>query len=292
MQRKWMAVALAIACGVAVAQNEQQQRPYSERGNLGQAERQAPEKPRRWQKGSDVLHKEVKNDADQVLGRIENLAIDADSGRIVYAVLSAGGVLGIGDKFFAIPWGVFTLPEDAQYLILAVDKDQMKTAQGFDKDHWPPAADPQWLVMANKRGPAGYPSGGQQTELNIQGGRYQTAAVRQKATDLIGKPVKNESDQNLGKIEDLAIDPDNGRLLYGIVWYEGKFVAVPWSALSLPEGAKNFVLNMSPERMKDGSVAFTRNNWPDLTDRAYVQQTYPFFGQRPYWEMTPGEVNR
>ena len=44
------------------------------------------------------------NAKNEDLGKIEDVVVDAGSGRIAYAVLSFGGFLGMGDKYFAIPW--------------------------------------------------------------------------------------------------------------------------------------------------------------------------------------------
>ncbi len=70
--------------------------------------------------------------------------IDVPSGRIAYAVLSFGGFLGLGDKLFAIPWQAMELSEHEHKFVLNVDKESLKNAPGFDKDHWPDMADHQW----------------------------------------------------------------------------------------------------------------------------------------------------
>ncbi|MNX41926.1 hypothetical protein D3C86_723390 [compost metagenome] len=70
--------------------------------------------------------------------------LDVPHGRIAYAVLSRGGLLGIGDKLYAIPWGALTLDTDRKCFVLNVDKDALKNADGFDKDNWPSMADETW----------------------------------------------------------------------------------------------------------------------------------------------------
>ena len=50
----------------------------------------------------------VVNPAGEDLGKIEELMIDLENGRVAYAVLSFGGFLGMGDKLFAIPWRAFS----------------------------------------------------------------------------------------------------------------------------------------------------------------------------------------
>ena len=89
--------------------------------------------------GDKVLNLQGEN-----LGDIKDIMLDVKSGRIAYAVLSSGGFLGIGDRLFAIPWGALTLDADRKCFVLDVDKEKLKAAPGFDKDHWPVMADPAW----------------------------------------------------------------------------------------------------------------------------------------------------
>lgn len=86
----------------------------------------------------------VVNLQQEDLGKIEHLMIDLGTGRIAYAVLSFGGFLGMGDKLFAIPWSALALDTLEKQFILNVDKELLKHAPGFDKDHWPNMADHAW----------------------------------------------------------------------------------------------------------------------------------------------------
>lgn len=86
----------------------------------------------------------VVNQQGEDLGKIEELMIDVDRGRVAYAVLSFGGFLGMGDKLFAIPWQAFAVDTAEKRLVLNADKELLKKATGFDKDNWPNMADPAW----------------------------------------------------------------------------------------------------------------------------------------------------
>jgi len=86
----------------------------------------------------------VVNTQGEDLGNIEEIMLDVPRGRIAYAVLSFGGFMGMGDKLFAIPWSALTLDTERKCFVLDVDKERMKQAPGFDKDHWPSMADPRW----------------------------------------------------------------------------------------------------------------------------------------------------
>ncbi len=93
---------------------------------------------------STLAGDKVVDTAGEKLGKLEDLMIDLDRGTIAYAVLSVGGVLGMGDKLFAIPWSSFRVDTVEKQLVLNVDKSVLDSAPGFDKDHWPNFADLTW----------------------------------------------------------------------------------------------------------------------------------------------------
>lgn len=84
-----------------------------------------------------------------VLGKIEAIMLDVGSGRIAYAVLTFGGVFGVGTKLFAIPWSALTLDAVEKRFVLNATKDQLAKAPGFDKDQWPSMADPGWAAAVH-----------------------------------------------------------------------------------------------------------------------------------------------
>jgi hypothetical protein len=87
---------------------------------------------------------EVRNGADEKLGEITDIMLDVPTGRVAYAVMSVGGVLGIGNKLFAIPWSAMQLDTESKCFRLNVAKERFDQAPGFDKDHWPSMADQRW----------------------------------------------------------------------------------------------------------------------------------------------------
>lgn len=52
---------------------------------------------------STLTGQDVHNMNNENIGEIKDLMIDPNNGEIVYAVLSFGGFMGIGNKLFAIP---------------------------------------------------------------------------------------------------------------------------------------------------------------------------------------------
>jgi hypothetical protein len=91
-----------------------------------------------------VIGSKVVNAQNEDLGKIEDLVLDAGAGRIAYAVLSFGGFLGMGEKYFAIPWNAFHFNLKENRAVLNVDKKLLENAPGFDKESWPNFADSTW----------------------------------------------------------------------------------------------------------------------------------------------------
>lgn len=86
---------------------------------------------------------DVRNFQGEDIGEIEDLLVDAESGKIRYAAISVGGFLGIGDKLIAVPWNRFELRQTgdegaAEYVLFVnIDKEQLTAARGFDENQWP-----------------------------------------------------------------------------------------------------------------------------------------------------------
>jgi hypothetical protein len=111
--------------------------------------------------GADtLLGNDVYNNAEEDLGDIKEFMIDMASGRIAYAVLSFGGFLGMGDKLFAVPWEALKLNTDNHRFVLDIDRELLKSAPGFDKDHWPSMADPTWAAGVHRFYGTRYPAAG------------------------------------------------------------------------------------------------------------------------------------
>ena len=86
---------------------------------------------------SRMIGNKVVNPSGEVLGNLKELVLDLEEGHIAYAVLSFGGLIGVGDKLFAIPWEALMLNPKDHTFILDVEKEVLQKAPGFDKDHWP-----------------------------------------------------------------------------------------------------------------------------------------------------------
>jgi sporulation protein YlmC with PRC-barrel domain len=97
-------------------------------------------------KGSTFIGSDVENPKGEDLGDIKDVVIDRASGRLAYAVVSFGGLMGLGEKLFAIPWSAFSQAvQDKDTFILDLDKERLKNAPGFDPNNWPQMVSREWV---------------------------------------------------------------------------------------------------------------------------------------------------
>ena len=88
-----------------------------------------------------VIGDSVVNRAGESLGKIEEIMLDLEKGRVAYAILSFPGM---GDKLFAVPFEALKLDATREHFTLDVDKDKLRNAPGCDKNHPPQASDRTW----------------------------------------------------------------------------------------------------------------------------------------------------
>jgi len=97
-------------------------------------------------RASKIKGMEIRNDANEHLGDVDELVIDVPRGRVKYAALSFGSWFTGGNKLFAVPLTAFTLKHDNNktFLVTHVSQESLRNAPGFDKNHWPDTASADW----------------------------------------------------------------------------------------------------------------------------------------------------
>ncbi|MEY9389499.1 hypothetical protein ABIF93_007756 [Bradyrhizobium japonicum] len=73
----------------------------------------------------------------QKVGYIERVMIDKVSGKVSYAVLSFGGLLGIGDDHYPLPWQALKYDTDLGGYVTGITQDQLRGAPKYaDESAW------------------------------------------------------------------------------------------------------------------------------------------------------------
>ena len=96
-----------------------------------------PNSPVKFLTVSSVIGDKVINPKGEHLGTIKDIMLDLNEGKIEYVVVEFGGFLGLGEKYFALPYLLLTLDSKNESFVLDQSKEALINAPGFDKDHWP-----------------------------------------------------------------------------------------------------------------------------------------------------------
>ncbi|MEX2113409.1 MAG: PRC-barrel domain-containing protein [Pirellulales bacterium] len=110
-------------------------------------------------RASQLIGMNIENSKGESVGEINDLVLDANSGKVRYAAVTYGGFLGVGNKMFAVPFEAFRCERDLNdpndpddyVLVLDVTQQQLEGAEGFDKDHWPNFANRSFTTDLDKR---------------------------------------------------------------------------------------------------------------------------------------------
>lgn len=192
-------------------------------------------------KASKLIGKNVKDSNGKSIGEIKDLALQPDQGNVGYAVLSFGGMMGIGDKLFAIQPNAFQESRGSDDVVLNISESSLKQMQGFDNDNWPTS-----------------------NSVNTQN---MSVGPIVKASEYLEYEVKNFKGEDLGEIEDLAIDLKNGKINYAVIEHGGvlgigeKLVAVPTASLTPGTENDEVILGATEEEL-DKAKGFSDDNWP------------------------------
>ena len=106
-------------------------------------------------------------------------------------------------------------------------------------------------------------------------------------TTIKGSKVINVNKEHLGKIEELMIDVNMGRMrLYTVLSFGGflgignKLFAIPWEAIE--SNMYDYILKIDKSVLKKAE-GFDKEEWSLTRDEL---ARYAHFGIQPYWEKT------
>lgn len=96
----------------------------------------------------DVEGTVVYGAGDEKVGEIDHLIIDKLSGRVIYAVMSFGGFLGLAHSHYPVPWAALKYDTGLQGFRTGITEQQLKDAPEFSDDDW--ASDRNWETQTHR----------------------------------------------------------------------------------------------------------------------------------------------
>lgn len=261
-------------------------------------------------KGSEIIGMTVKNNQDEKLGKVEDLAVDVESGRIVQVILSTGGFLGVGDTLTAVPPSALHHDVANKVLHLDTDKEKLKNAPKFESAKWAESSDSEHLSAVYRHygeepaltfiqtngspniSSSRKPDGTWDKDRISNQDQFMIPTSRlglvQKGSKVIGTSVKNLQDEKLGKVENILVDLSSGRIVAVIVSTGGfigigdELSAVPPTALRYTVDRETLQLDVSKNTLSN-SPHFKANQWPDFSEPTYTGGIYRAYNVEPYF---------
>lgn len=104
-----------------------------------------------------------------------------------------------------------------------------------------------------------------------------------KASELVGKSVKNLQGEDIGQIEELVIG-SNGEVGYAVLSFGGflgmgdKLFAVPWASLAHQPDREYLTLDIQPKNLEK-APGFNKNEWPDMKEEKWKLLIWEFYSK-------------
>ncbi|MFA5516984.1 MAG: PRC-barrel domain-containing protein [Desulfuromonadales bacterium] len=108
----------------ALGQFESQERQQP--GQQEQAQAQ-PQEQQNIRSADELEGAKIQNAQGEDLGELSQVLVDLEAGRIGYAVVASGGVLGMGENKYIVPFNALKVGQDNN-LILDIPADKLKEA--------------------------------------------------------------------------------------------------------------------------------------------------------------------
>ena len=81
---------------------------------------------------SRVKGTSVFNDKGEKIGTVEDIVLDKASNRIMFAALGFGGFLGMGEKYYPVPWSMLDYRDDKDGYVVPLSKERLERAPAYD----------------------------------------------------------------------------------------------------------------------------------------------------------------
>lgn len=243
-------------------------------------------------KASQLIGCNITNTKNENLGEIQEIVFDSGNRHIAYAVVAFGGFLGMGEKYFAMPWRLIDVAkrstDDAPRATLGLDVETLKAAPGFDKGQWPDMADATWSKQVDEyyrlRQEAPLPAdatrlkgSGDNGNGGIDRAPASKAFFHRRLSNLIGMNVVDKQHKKLADVEDLIVDTrlatiDGALLSFGGVLGIGEQLAlVPADALRLDAEKNVFVF--PPAKSGLQALLLTDGKCPPLDNDEWLTRS-------------------
>ena len=151
-----------------------------------------------------------------------------------------------------------------------------RPAPHFDRSNWPNFADAKMAAEID-------------SFYGVQQPRQGTMGDARRVQDIVGITVRNQQGDDLGKVEEVVVNPQAGTVQYAALSFGGflgfgeKLFAVPWAQLQLhnDQRTSNLVAEVNVQKQTlEKAPSFDKDHWPDFADPHWSQDIDQHYGPR------------
>jgi sporulation protein YlmC with PRC-barrel domain len=239
-----------------------------------------------------ALTYQVRSQAGQRLGKLDNLLVNMADGEVPYVLVSSSASAQTNDRLFPIPATSLQLDAGQQGFLLDADAAYLDQAPSIGRQDvasgaWIPVPEeilPFWgsSNLQTRSGSQPALSGTPQGMVAATPGMGREPLVL--ASQALGVEVYSGQNDKLGEIQDMIVDFANGQVSYAVTALGGvlssskKLVPVPISAMQYDAAKRAFVLGGSSDTLTK-APGFAQDQWPDMTQLNWDQ------GFRNFWQQ-------
>lgn len=242
-----------------------------------------------WVRSGTALGSKVIGSNGEAIGDINDLLISRRSGRIAFALVGSGGLLGIGERVVAVPFGAFTWRATEQTFGLPTTKEQLSAAPALERSEWKTLAESPRAEVSYRY--FNITENSKTEEWRLRSGPSQLAVSEWplvRATDIDGQRLVSNKGMDLGKIDELILDANSGRVGFVVVSFGGtlgfgaEHVPVPWPYFDVNSEGKLFGVDLEPESIR-AAPRLASPEGPELRDPQFGTRVYSHYGLNAPW---------
>jgi len=240
------------------------------------------------ERANKLIGKTVYSSDNQKVGKLDNLVVDLESGRILYAVIGTG-TFGIGGHDYALAPGVFSNAE-GDNLHMSIDKAKLLAAPEFSSNTDKPEQLAQASFVSRVYQYFGQSAWWQGGSSAADIGSFHNV---HKAKDVVGMKVKNVANEDIGKVDNLMVNLPTGRVAYVILNPDNSlnlgsnYYALPPNAFTWNSDQKFLVSDVNKEKLA-AAPHFSKDQWQTLSDPMFGAKVYQYYGKQAYFDTTSG----
>lgn len=231
-----------------------------------------------------ILGLELTSDGDKTLAEIRDLLIDPRSGEIRYAVVTSGGVLGVGADHHVVPWTYVQVSVDAKDAKKFLGRTQLTEAQLNAAPKCKPGE--KLDAELDRRIESAF---GKNDTWGYVGEGKPSFAWLSDMDDLV---VKAPAGKEVGKVRSLVLAPQNGCIAFAVIDTNkesgDKDVGLPWSRLqyAYDRDGKLTASTTTEQSQFANAPVFDDKDWKRMSGTEWMTELCAYYGCDPFWKVS------